>query len=92
LDNRGLKAHGYRREVATRQAFLRHVGVGALVTCEEEMCSGLVGLDTVELVLEIEEAFSINIPDDEASRMVTVSDVFDIWIALRSISTDFRGA
>ena len=38
LDNRGLKAHGYRRDVATRQAFLRHVGVGELVTCGEEMC------------------------------------------------------
>ena len=42
--------------------------------------------------MEIEEAFSINIPDDEASRMVTVGDVFDIWIALRSIVIEFRGA
>jgi acyl carrier protein len=44
-----------------------------------------VGLDTVEIVMEIEEAFSITIPDDEASRMVTVGDVFDYIVAKTNV-------
>jgi len=35
--------------------------------------------------MEIEEAFSITFPDDEASRMVTVGDVFDYIIAHTSV-------
>ena len=31
-----------------------------------------MGLDTVELVMEVEESFVIKIPDDDAQRIVTV--------------------
>ena len=34
-----------------------------------------VGLDSVELVMEFEEVFGINIPDDVAERMLTIGDV-----------------
>ncbi len=47
-----------------------------------------MGLDTVELVMEIEDAFSIKIPDDEASHMVTAGDVFDYIVAKTSVTTN----
>jgi acyl carrier protein len=39
-----------------------------------------MGLDTVELVIEIEEAFGVSIPDERAQEMVTVGDVYQFLI------------
>ena len=36
---------------------------------------GADSLDTVELVMELEEEFEITIPDDEAERIKTVADL-----------------
>jgi acyl carrier protein len=38
---------------------------------------GADSLDTVELVMEIEEAFSVSIPDEDAQKMQTVGDSID---------------
>lgn len=52
---------------------------------------------TVELVMEIEEAFDISIPGDRASEMLTVGDVYesrsrtDIWNALQLIAAEQLG-
>ena len=46
-----------------------------------------MGLDTVELVMEIEEAFDISIPDDRASEMLTVGDVYDFILEKTADST-----
>jgi acyl carrier protein len=38
---------------------------------------GADSLDTVELVMALEEAFNIEIPDNDAEKMKTVQDVID---------------
>ena len=37
-------------------------------------CSGADSLDAVELIMAIEEAFDIEIPDEEAEKMTTPAD------------------
>jgi acyl carrier protein len=36
---------------------------------------GADSLDTVELVMELEEVFNIEIPDEDAEKMITIEDV-----------------
>lgn len=44
-----------------------------------------MGLDSVELVLAIEEEFGVDIPDRDAEKMYTVGAVYD-WLKLRIAS------
>ncbi len=46
---------------------------------------GADSLDTVELVMEFEEAFDINIPDEDAEKIQTVGD------AVKYISENSKG-
>ena len=39
-----------------------------------------MGLDGVEIVLEVEDAFSISVPDDEGGEVRTVSNLVDLVI------------
>jgi acyl carrier protein len=38
---------------------------------------GADSLDLVELIMSIEEEFDIDIPDEEAEKLITVKDAFD---------------
>ena len=42
---------------------------------------GADSLDTVELVMAFEEAFSVEIPDDAAEKILTVKDAIDFITA-----------
>jgi hypothetical protein len=46
-----------------------------------------MGLDSVELLLAIEEEFGLDIPDEDAECMTTVDDVYQ-WLKLRIASAD----
>lgn len=48
----------------------------ALVTPEASFTAdlGADSLDTVELIMEFEKEFGINIPDDQAEKITTVGD------------------
>ena len=39
-----------------------------------------MGLDTVELVMEVEDAFSVSIADDVAERILTVGDLYQFLL------------
>lgn len=47
-------------EVVPEASFTNHLGADSL--------------DTVELIMEFEKAFGINIPDDQAEKIATVGD------------------
>jgi acyl carrier protein len=42
---------------------------------------GADSLDLVELIMSMEEEFDIDIPDEEAEKLVTVKDVYDFIAA-----------
>ena len=46
-----------------------------------------MGLDSVELVMAIEEEFGIDIPDRDAEKMTTVGEVYE-WLKTRIATTD----
>lgn len=47
-----------------------------------------MGLDSVELVLELEKFFSLDIPDSSAEKMVTVQNAVDTIAGLSGISSE----
>ena len=69
-----------RREAAAEQGHVEHLGV------EESKVSdnasfiddlGADSLDTVELVMALEEEFETEIPDEEAEKITTVQQAVD---------------
>ena len=47
-----------------------------------------MGLDSVELIMEIEDRFNIIIPDREASEAVTVEKLFQCILNSTKVSSD----
>jgi hypothetical protein len=40
-----------------------------------------MGLDTIEVVLCVEEVFGLSLPDDECGRIVTVGDLYRLVLS-----------
>ena len=65
-------------EAKVKEIIVDKLGVDAAdVTPEASFTNdlGADSLDTVELIMEFEKAFDINIPDDKAEKISTVADV-----------------
>jgi acyl carrier protein len=48
---------------------------------------GADSLDTVELIMELEEEFGIDIPDDEAAKLLTTNNVVEYLAARLTTAT-----
>ena len=65
-------------EIKVKEIIVEQLGVNAdQVTPEAKMIEdlGADSLDAVELVMAIEEEFEIEVPDDEAEKLVKVGDI-----------------
>lgn len=70
-------ADGMEIEERVKKIIVDQLGVNATeVTSEASFVEdlGADSLDTVELVMALEEEFGIQIPDEEAEKIVTVKD------------------
>ena len=65
-------------EERLKEIIIKQFGEGEKpVTLESSFVNDLVAdsLDIVELVMELEDEFNVNIPDEDAQKMQTVGDV-----------------
>ena len=69
-----------KTEEKVRGIIVEQLGVNAdQVTRESKMIEdlGADSLDAVELVMAVEEEFGIEVPDDQAEKLVAVGDIID---------------
>ena len=63
-----------------RDIIVEQLGVDASAVKPDTACSDDLGadsLDVVELIMALEEAFDMEIPDTEAEKIITVNDAVD---------------
>ena len=63
------------KEIVAEQLGVEEAQVTAEASFMEDL--GADSLDTVELVMALEEEFDLEIPDDEAEKIQTVQDAID---------------
>jgi acyl carrier protein len=74
-------------EARVREIVVEHLGVNAdEVTSDASFIDdlGADSLDTVELVMALEEAFECEIPDEEAEKITTVKQAVDYINAVQA--------
>jgi acyl carrier protein len=79
-DERRMDMNVADLEQKIREIVVERLGVDeAKVTADASFIDdlGADSLDTVELVMAFEEAFGIEIPDEDAEKMVTVKDALE---------------
>ena len=63
------------KEVLTEQLQIPEENISEDASFQEDL--GADSLDVVELVMQFEEAFDIQIPDEDAEKIKTVKDAID---------------
>lgn len=69
-------------EIVSKQLSVNHTEVTPDASFIEKL--GADSLDTVEMIMTIEEVFGIEVPEREAHEMKTVQDVVDYVLRSRS--------
>jgi acyl carrier protein len=68
-------------EARVKKIIAEHLGLtDEDVTNEKKIVAdlGADSLDTIELVMAVEDEFGLEIPDEEAEKVVTVQDAIDL--------------
>lgn len=79
-DNEQTKKNATEIEQKVKDIIVDKLGVDAADVKNEASFANDLGadsLDTVELIMEFEKEFSIQIPDDQAEKISTVGDAID---------------
>jgi acyl carrier protein len=85
----GMRFHELKAVAPLRDRILKIIGE-RLGLSKDQVAKSFVddldvtSLDVVELIMELEEAFDLNIPDDEAEKIHTVGDAID-YLAKRKL-------
>jgi len=62
-------------QIIAKQLGIEETDVSAQASVVEDL--GADSLDVVELIMALEEAFDLEIPDTEAEKIVNVQNIFD---------------
>jgi acyl carrier protein len=71
----GMDVEGKVKKIISEQLMIDEDEITPGATFEDDL--GADSLDIVELVMQFEEVFDLEIPDDEAEKMVKVKDAVD---------------
>lgn len=62
-------------KIVVEQLGIEESAISATSSFQNDL--GADSLDTVELIMAFEEEFGVNIPEDEAEKIVTIADAID---------------
>lgn len=68
------------KQDAITKKILKHVRevTGIVVTDLNQPLTGIESLTILELIMDLEREFNINVPDDKLERLATVADIVEL--------------
>ena len=65
-------------KIVVEQLGIEESAISATSSFQNDL--GADSLDTVELIMAFEEEFGVNIPEDEAEKIVTIADAIEVIV------------